>query len=496
VNEKPIRLSKSQYVKGRQCLRKVWLYNHKKELMDKPSEFQELLFSQGNDVGNIAKKVFPIGVEITQKYNEVELALEKTNEAIASGTEVIFEAAFMFDDVLVRADIIKKNKDNSWDLLEVKSSSSWKKVHCLDLAVQTYILKNSGLNIRSSSIMHLNKEYTRGDSLDLVELFEISNLDEEIAEELKQVPKYLEEIKSVISKKKEPEADIGSICKSPYECEFKSTCWKNIGENSIHKLTRINDKKRADLIEIGAELITDIPDGFKLSDSQQIQVTSAKNNSEHIETSPIIDILSELTNPLYHLDFETLPSAVPQFKGYRPYQHYTFQYSLHVEHESKLDHHEYLMNEIKKPKELLEDLIKNIGKSGSVIVYNATFEKQRLLELAVLFPEFTEDINNIVDRLWDLMTPFQKKWYYSPEFYGSYSIKYVLPAMDKSLSYKDLEIRKGDQAIAGFLKFIEETDEIKKTKIKNNLLEYCKLDTYSMVVILRELQNKVKDEAA
>ena len=68
--------------------------------------------------------------------------------------------------------------------------------------------------------------------------------------------------------------------------------------------------------------------------------------------------------------------------------------------------------------------------------------------------------------------------------------------MDKSLSYKDLEIRKGDQAIAGFLKFIEETDEIKKTKIKNNLLEYCKLDTYSMVVILRELQNKVKDEAA
>ena len=159
MNSSKINLSKSQYVKGRQCLKKVWLYNHKKELMDKPSEFQELLFSQGNDVGNIAKKVFPNGVEITQNYNEVDLAIEKTNEAIDSGAEVLYEAAFMFNDVLVRADIIKKNKYNSWDLLEVKSSSSWKKVHCLDLAVQTYILKNSGLNIRSSSIMHLNKEY-------------------------------------------------------------------------------------------------------------------------------------------------------------------------------------------------------------------------------------------------------------------------------------------------------------------------------------------------
>ena len=88
--------------------------------------------------------------------------------------------------------------------------------------------------------------------------------------------------------------------KSPYECEFKSSCWKNVGENSIHKLTRINDRKRADLIELGEELITDIPDEFRLSDSQRIQVTSAKNNSEYIETSPIIDFLSELTYPLYH----------------------------------------------------------------------------------------------------------------------------------------------------------------------------------------------------
>jgi hypothetical protein len=344
--------------------------------------------------------------------------------------------------------------------------------------------------------MHLNKDYVRGDELDLDLLFKLSPLDEEIQEELGLVSSYLKEMKQALQSKSEPEADIGSICKSPYLCEFKTHCWKNVGDNSIHMLSRINDKKRAELIELGAEEITDIPEDYKLSESQLIQVQCAKNDREHIEASSIRDYLSGLSYPLYHLDFETLPLAVPDLKGYSPYQHITFQYSLHVETHNKLDHHEFLMNKLAPPKELIEDLIKNIGTSGSIIVYNATFEKQRLVELATLFPKYSREIENIISRLWDLMTPFQKKWYYAPEFYGSFSIKYVLPAMDSALSYKNLSIQKGDQAVTGFLNYIEMKDSPEKKQLRTNLLEYCKLDSYSMVVILEKLQKKIKDEAA
>ena len=115
--------------------------------------------------------------------------------------------------------------------------------------------------------MHLNKEYVRGDELDIDLLFKVSPLDEEIQEELGLVSSYLEEMKQVLQSKSEPEADIGSICKSPYLCEFKTHCWKNVGNNSIHMLSRINDKKRAELIERGAEEITDIPEDYKLIDA-------------------------------------------------------------------------------------------------------------------------------------------------------------------------------------------------------------------------------------
>ena len=492
MDKKPIRLSKSQYVKGRQCIKKVWLYNYKKEKASPPSAFQEHLFSQGNDVGLLAHKLFPDGENITEDYNQINEALEHTKKAISEGVKVLFEGAFIFNNVLVRADILKSNEDGSWDLLEVKSSSSWKKVHCLDLAVQKYVIESSGLKIRSTSIVHLNKDYVRGDNLDLKGLFKTTTLTEEIELEYQLVPSYLENIQNFLEIDKEPDADIGSVCKTPYPCEFKDYCWSQVAKDSIHYITRITDKKRSTLLAQGCELVNDIPNDFDLSPGQRVQVECAKESRERIESNEIRDFLTTLKPPLFYLDFESIPMAIPPFKGYSPYQHLTFQYSLHIGKEEKgLRHEEFIMDSIAPPGELLGELTKHLGEEGSIVVYNASFERSRLMELRYFYPHFSQKINDIISRLWDLMIPFQKKWYYAPEFYGSYSIKQVLPVFAPELNYKDLEISKGDDAVAGFLKYVEMRPGIEKDKVRENLLEYCKLDTYSMVVILDRLKKKV-----
>jgi hypothetical protein len=85
------------------------------------------------------------------------------------------------------------------------------------------------------------------------------------------------------------------------------------------------------------------------------------------------------------------------------------------------------------------------------------------------------------------MIPFQQKWYYTPEMKGSYSIKYVLPAMVPKLSYNDLDIKEGGAASNTFLSMVNGTFDGDFEETRRQLLEYCKLDTYAMVKILEKL---------
>jgi hypothetical protein len=101
----------------------------------------------------------------------------------------------------------------------------------------------------------------------------------------------------------------------------------------------------------------------------------------------------------------------------------------------------------------------------------------------------TDEIETLISRIKDLMTPFQKKYYYAPEMKGSYSIKAVLPALVPELSYDNLEINEGGLASIAYESLQTETDLMFLAEIKQQLLEYCKLDTLGMVRILEKLEN-------
>mgnify|MGYP005626670977 CR=1 FL=1 len=140
-----------------------------------------------------------------------------------------------------------------------------------------------------------------------------------------------------------------------------------------------------------------------------------------------------------------------------------------------------------------EDFIQSLiqhckcNNDGSIIVYNQTFEKLRNKELAEDFPKYSDQLLSLNDRIIDLMTPFQKKWIYSPKQQSSNSIKKVLPAFT-DLNYQDLEIKSGGDAMDIYADFIKGKINLDE-KLINNLLEYCKLDTYAMVQLLQKITN-------
>ena len=119
------------------------------------------------------------------------------------------------------------------------------------------------------------------------------------------------------------------------------------------------------------------------------------------------------------------------------------------------------------------------------------FEKGRIKSLAALYPDLSEHLMNIHDNIVDLMVPFQKKHYYCREMQGSYSIKYVLPALfpdDPALDYHNLEgVHHGGEAMDTFARMADmDPDELEKWR--GYLLKYCELDTYAMVKIWEKLK--------
>lgn len=221
-----------------------------------------------------------------------------------------------------------------------------------------------------------------------------------------------------------------------------------------------------------------------------LQVQSEVNGTTHIDIEEIRNFTNGLIYPLSFLDFETIGPAVPKYNGSRPYQQLVFQYSLHIQETltSVIEHREYLADPTKDPRiGFIEQLIQDCGSSGDILVYNIGFERGKLNDLIDVFPEYSNELLGIVNRLKDLMIPFQQKWYYTPVMKGSYSIKYILPALVPELSYNDLDIKEGGKASNTFLSMVNETFEGDVQKTRRQLLEYCELDTYAMVKILEKL---------
>lgn len=136
----------------------------------------------------------------------------------------------------------------------------------------------------------------------------------------------------------------------------------------------------------------------------------------------------------------------------------------------------------------MEKLKRELPENACVVVYSIGFEKGVLNNLKAWLPEFSSEIDSIINNLRDLMVPFRNQQYYSWEMQGSYSIKFVLPALVPELSYEGIEISDGDMAMLAYKKMCESQDPQEIENIRKALLEYCRLDTFGMVKIAEKLK--------
>ncbi|MDQ1267476.1 MAG: hypothetical protein QG560_119 [Campylobacterota bacterium] len=483
-------LSKSQYIRGLQCHKSLWLYKHKPELRDTLDSAQESLFNNGYSVGEAAKKLFAGGVEVEFDASNFDGMIAKTKELIQSGCKIIYEATFKENDIFAMADILVKN-GAYWDIYEVKASTGVKEYHLDDASIQYYALQNA-IDIGRIYVVHINNNYVRNGDLDVEKLFTIVDITDEVQNRQHLIPTHIEEMFSML-KADMPNIDIGTHCSSPNSCDFSGHCWSHIPSPSVFNLYWMNGNKKFEMYYKGIKTYDDIPDDFKLNATQQLQVSTYKSKEPHIKPTIIKNFLDTIKFPINFFDFETFQNAIPRFDNQRPYMQIPFQYSLHILHEDgRLEHKEFLGDEHIDPRaDLITGMLQDITPTGSIVAYNQSFEMSRIKELSNFDKDRSEALLALNSRFVDLIVPFRGRGYYHPEFNGSFSIKSVLPAMfpnDDELNYKKLgSVQNGGDAMETFANLYLLKDKSKREEIRKDLLAYCRLDTLAMVRILEKL---------
>lgn len=493
-------ITKTDIKRGMQCIKSAYMHKFHKDLATPTEEYQQLIMKRGDKVGQIACEEFDpkTSVMCYQEGDSNDQVLEKTKaamERVAKGEiTTLFEAGFMHDQVFVRVDILHLvDKENFlWELYEVKSSSNLDDEYITDANIQKYVLNQAGINLKEVYVWYINKECVLPDIKNLfIKKAVSSNYDSKV----KLFVPVIAKLKKVFSEEINPEQTMDENCKKPYECPFLKYCkgLKNVPEFSVFDVPRISNRA-FEYVAKGKLRIEDLDEkDFTAAQARVISVT--KSQKMYLNKEGVKEALDKFVFPLYMLDFEAMEYDFPGLVNTNPGLHTPFQFSLHVletptSEIKKLG--EYIHTDLKNidPRvEFLNKLSPLIGKKGSIVAFSMGYEKSKLEKMSVIAsPEMKETIKDWLGRFVDPL-PILQKHVYHPEFYGSYSIKYVAPALlGPASSYESLAVKNGVDAVLAFRKYLApETTQVERDQLIKDLLIYCDKDTLVMGQIVQWL---------
>lgn len=495
---KEVQLSKSKYCKAIQCNKILWLDKYKPDVATDVE--RDAVFLNGTKVGEFAKGIFGPYEDI--EYNkDLNVMVEMTKQALERKEKIITEASFKFENNFCSVDILKNDEDGV-EIYEVKSAKKMHDIFIDDASYQYFVLISSGFNVKKVSIVHLSDEYIRGKELEIDKLFKIEDITEDAKSKVEEIKNNIDEINEFMekhNKDNEPNIDIGMKCLEPYTCVFWQYCTRKLPKPNVFDIggRMYKDMKFKNYYE-GKISFEDLQyEDLKEKYLEQINF-ELNDLPPKIDKNAIKEIMDSLKYPLYFLDYETYQLAIPEFEGTKPYQQLPFQYSLHIikEKGAPIEHREFLAEIDDKDfiRHFAESLIKDIPDNGSVIIYNKAFEPARNREIAKIYPDLKEELDRINSNMVDFMEPFDKRQYYTKEMQGSYSIKYVLPALypnDPELDYHNLPVvHNGTEASDTYLDLPNHTKE-EQEEIKKGMLLYCGLDTYALVKVWEKLNEVI-----
>ena len=484
-------LSKSRFMAGLQCLKRLYLETYDRHLADERDQASQAILDTGTGVGELARQRFPGGVLIEEQYDQHAQAVESTaramqDEAIPS----LFEAAFTFEGIRTRVDVLDRNDDGTCDLVEVKSSTSAKLEHVADAAIQLYVLEGAGVPVSRAFVMHIDTSYVyAGGPYDLDSLFRLQDVTGSVRSYVESLPAWLALMWEVLAQEEAPPIGIGAHCTKPYRCSFYGLCHAALPDHYVGQLPRV----KADLVQrlrgLGILDIRDIPEHLPGLSQPQRRVREAVVEGRPYVGTGLARAIDAMAYPLQFLDFETFNPGLPAYPMTRPYQTIPFQWSLHVQDaDGVLDHRAFLHDDLDDPREAFaSSLLEAVEPEGDILVYSS-YEKTITRGLAELLPHLREKLTALSERYVDLYRLVVAN-YYHPDFHGSYSLKAVLPALVPDMTYGDLEVREGSVASLYFAKMIHaDTPEAEREQLREALLAYCERDTLAMVRVLQALR--------
>jgi CRISPR/Cas system-associated exonuclease Cas4 (RecB family) len=444
-----------------------------------PAEAAMFRMEQGKEVGALARQLYPSGVFVLEANGKT--TAEATRELLGDASiETLFEAAFRAGPFVARADILAR-QDGAWHLLEVKSRFGGKgKIKELidDIAYTAMVIKRAGQQVSRASLALLSREYRFGDRPD--RLFEIVDATEEVVSRAAEFEGVADRVAQALLGDVPPTPKLVSACRS---CAFfEEEC---LGSGRPHTVLEIPGLHSSKLKILSAAGITDlslVPENLNLNE-RQTRAKYASLSGNVVVEAGLGAALESIQWPCHYLDFETVATVLPVYKGHACHQQVLTQFSIH--HRDSIDgdfrHSEYLADATKDcERELAETLVDKLGDCGSVLVYSH-FEETRIKALRDASPDLAERLQAIIARLRNLQEVVERHVYH-PKFRGSFSIKKVLPALVPELSYAGLDIADGDTAITRFARMAR--GEISGDLVgvtRQRLLDYCKVDTLAMV---------------
>ncbi len=480
-------LTKSNYLIGLQCPKYLWIALNEGKKIPLPDAATLHKFKEGYLVDELAKKFFPQGTDILA--DDFTTSIIQTKELIAQD-KPLFEATILHERIYSRVDILTPASDNAWNIIEVKSSTKVKPEHLDDVSFQRHCCEKAGLKIEKCFLMRVNNEYIKRGEIVPKDFFAMEDITLEVNAVTKGIEQRIDDMFGIIDSTKCPDISISEKCDEPYQCPLKEYCWDFLLPGHIFELYD-GASKSFPLFEKGIHSIKDIPLDIPLTARQQIQKDCQLCGKPYISKEGIRAFLNTLRYPEQYLDFETFSLSMPIFDGTRPYQKIPFQFSLHIVKDEidEPQHYDFLADSTNDPRlgflSSLKDALRN---DGSIIVYNQFFEKNVLKELGKAYPDYKEWIDGISGRIKDLLDVFKSFAYYHPDQRGSASIKNVSPAL-VGKSYKGMEIENGEHASLAFLEMAYgNIPEDRRKKIREDLKQYCHLDTEGMLLIVEKLR--------
>ena len=476
-------LSKTKILAGLHCEKRLFLILNRPELAKRKIS---PLAETGIVVGNQARKEFPRGVLVNRFQQDSDPFEETRSYLDDKNVSAIFEAGFRYQDTEAFVDILQR-QGSRWNLIEVKSSTAVKDDYIDDVSVQHMVLLNAGVAIDRIELMYLNKDFVYQGEKNYQGLFIREDIAERVIKHSRFITDAIEQLRQNLTQE-EPVDHVDGHCKKPYPCEFKSYCEQQDGEypvswlpNAAVAIRKLHDNNIYDIRDIPVEM---------LSSETQLKVRRVSINGQAELEADAAAILTELDYPRYYLDFETINLAVPVWPGSRPSQQHPFQWSCHIQQaDATITHKEFLDVSGEDPRRrFAESLIAACGTTGPVIVYNQSFEKGIIKNLAASYEDLKEPLLAINTRVFDLL-PIMKKYYYHPQMKGSWSIKNVLSCLLPELRYSDLgDVQDGLMAQSAYHEIISgKLSKQQKESLSADMLDYCKLDTYAMLAIVDKL---------